>query len=394
MTQTALRWLVLLGWAASCWGAPAAQAAEAAQDTRFDSGPELGQQLLRNVVRIQSLDFGEHDFGLVVGTQAGQLLIATARHVVVPIAGAESAGFDAGQRRIELHFCGGDASTAPAHSAALLPGFNADGLDLALLRVVRPAGYEPLQRVLAPASSLALRQPTWLLGQEQHCGVAPRSGAVAALANAQDQLRVEFPGVRGGASGGPALSGYGVFGLLTDADDLTVTVLAINRIEALVRAFAAGAWALTDAGNIPPDDPRAAEVDLAETLNQYLFSARNLQELLLQPNIPQPRFVAFADAYNAVVMNRFAPARERHDGSLRRFWPEPVYAQWQTLRERLWSVHQVFRALNAGDAQAIFDRRRAPPAVLDRMRQLDPELSQLQAGIADFLHALSQRSQP
>lgn len=373
--------------------------AHAADDTTFLSGPELGQRLLRNVVRVRSLDIGEHGFGLVVAVQPRHVLIATARHVVLPRAGTELVGFDESKRRIDISFCSGDAGTGTgatggdnARAAELERGFNANGHDLALLRVLRPAGYDPLRRATATEASVERRQEVWLMGQEQLCGVSPRSGAVAATSNAQQNLRVEFPGVRGGASGGPAFSGHGLIGLVTQADDLTFTVHSIASLEARVRAHASDAWALEAARNIPPSDPHAAEVDLSETLNQYLFNARNLQELLLQPMVPRPRFVAFANDYNAVVMNRFAVARERHDGALRRHWPEPVFAQWQALRDQLWHVHQSFRALNAGEAKAIFDDQHAPPAVLDRMRALDPELTQLQAGIAQFLQALGQRS--
>ncbi|MDP1901500.1 MAG: trypsin-like peptidase domain-containing protein [Rubrivivax sp.] len=365
-----------------------------ADDTTFYSGPELGAQLLRNVVRIRSQDFDEHGFGLVVAVQMRHVLIATARHVVVPRAGAEPPGFDPSRRRIEVSLCAGDDSGVPYREAELETGFEAGGRDIALLRVTRPAGYAPLERALAAESTIELRQEAWLLGQEQQCGVAPRSGAMAAVNPAQQNLRIEFPGVRGGASGGPAISGYGVLGLITNADDLTFTVLSIASLEARVRAQANGAWALVDARNIPPGDPRAAEVDLAETLNQFLFNAHNLQGLLLQPNIPKPLYVTFARDYNAVMMNRYALASERHDGTLRRYWPETVFTQWQALRVHLWSIHEVFRALNAGDSKLIFDTGQAPPEVQDRMRRLEPELLQLRTRIAEFLHAIGQRAKP
>jgi len=380
--------LALVALLASAWAGPA-RAAEGS----FDSGPELGQRLLRNVVRIRAADFGEHGFGLVVAARPRELLVATARHVVVPAEGAAPPDFDPARRRIEVGFCAGEAGGGPAQPAQLEPGFDAAGHDVALLRVPRPPGYEPLTEVLAAPATLELRQEAWLLGQEQQCGVAPRSGALAALADARGQLRLEFPGIRGGASGGPALTGYGFIGLLTDADDLTVTVLSAELLARLLRAYSGTAWGLAEGRNIPPGDPRAAEVDLAETLNQYLFSARDLQGLLLQPFIPKPRFVAFAEAYNKAISQRFARARERYDGTLRRYWPEPVFAQWQALRERLWAIHEAFRALNTGESQLIFDQQSAPPAVQERMRALEPELQRLQSGIAEFLLALGQRSQ-
>lgn len=377
---------------ACCMAAATAVLAQGADDTHFLSGPELGQALQRNVVRVRALDINEQGFGLVVAATARHVLIITAGHVVLPGAGAEPAGLDPQNRRIDIDFCDGDSSGPGFRSAELARGFDAGGLDLALLRVLRPAAYQPLQRALAPASSQVARQETWLLGQDQQCGVAPRSGALAALANAQGQLRVEFPGVRGGVSGGPAISGYGVIGLVTNADDQTFTAHSMASIETRLRAFDAGAWALADARNIPPGEPGAAEIDLAETLNKYLFAAHDLQGLLLQPRIARQNYFSFAQTYSAVMRERYAPASERHDGSLRRHWPAPVFAQWQALRVRLWAVHEAFLALNEGDSKIIFETGLAPAAVQQRMQALAPDLAQLRASIAEFLRALAQRT--
>ena len=384
-----VRWLSSLALAG---GLVLAAPAQAAEDTRFLSGPELGQALQRNVVRVRTLDLNEQGFGLVVAVTSQQVLIATARHVVLADAGLAPDGFDPRQRRIDIAFCAGDDSGAGPHAAELVTGFDAGGHDIALLRVRRPAGYQPEPRALAPAASLALRQEAWLLGQDQQCGLAPRSGAVAALPNARGDLRIEFPGVRGGASGGPALGGQGVLGLVTQADDQTFTVHGVASLEALVRAHDPGAWALVDARNIPPGEPRAAEVDLAETLNQYLFAAHDLQGLLLQVRIERQNYFNFAQRYSAVVRDRYAPASERHDGSLRRHWPPAVLTQWQALRRQLWAVHEAFLALNDGESRVIFETGRAPPAVQQRMQALAPDLAQLRASIAEFLRALAQRT--
>lgn len=359
----------------------AAAGASAQPDTWFDDGPELGRRLLANVVQVRALDLSEHGFGLVVGADGQHVYVATARHVV---AGAGGAG-----RQLEVRFCAGHAGPVPAER---VDAFDAAGADVALLRVAQPPGYAPGRRVVAEAAAVALRQPVWLLGQDGQCGVAPAEGAIAALRDARDNLQVEFPGARGGVSGGPALSGHGVIGLVTDADDVVLTVYSIERLAQQLRATA-GWWGLEPARNVPLTDPRSAEIDLSETLNHYLFGVRNLQQLLLQPQVPRPRYVAFANDYGAAI-NRFRDARERHDGTLLRHWPPAVLARWQRLREELWQVHQPFWALNGGDSQRIFDQQRAPVEVQAQMRALEPALVQLQAGIADFLQALGQRSAP
>ena len=378
----------------SATGVTDAAAAPAATDpTGFLTGPELGERLLADVVRIRAVALREHGFGLVVAATARHVFVATARHVVAGSAPADPAPRGAAVGRIELSFCAADGSGTAAREAELVEGFDAGGQDLALLRVLRPAGYTLVAPAVAAEAEIAVRQEAWLLGQDQQCGLAARSGAIASLRDARDNLRIEFAGVRGGASGGPVLSGYGIVGLVTDAEDLSFTVHSLASLKARLSAQSGDWWQLADAHNIPPTDPRAAEIDLAETLDRYLFGVNNLQQLLLQPAIPQVLFVEFSKDYNAAV-NRFRDARNRYDGTLARDWPAPVLPMWSALRDQLWQVHQTFWQMNAGDAKAIFDQKQAPAAVQQRMRSLAPALLQLQAGIAEFLNALGHRSKP
>ena len=370
-------------------------AAAQANDTTFLSGPDLGAQLLSNVVRIASLDINEHGFGLVVSVQSRHVLVATSRHVVLPRPqpGAPAPSIDPANRQIEVSFCAGDTSGVPSRVAQGVDAFDAGGHDVALLRVPRPAGYAPVLRALALEADVKPGVETWLLGQEDRCGLAPRSGAVASVRDARDNLRIEFPGVRGGESGGPAISGYGVLGLITDAEDLSFTLHSIASLEARVRAHNRDGWHLVVARNIPPTDPLAAQIDLSETLNLYLFAASNLQKLLLRPKVPKQLFFDFANDYNQAV-NRFRLARERHDATLKTRWPDGVLAQWQRLRDDLWHAHQTFWQLNDADSQAIFDQQKTPPAVQTRMQALEPELLQLQARIPAFLQTLTQGAMP
>ena len=366
--------------------------ANAANDTTFFSGPEMGARLLANVVRIGALDINEHGFGLVVAVQSRQVFVLTARHVVLPRAqagapAAPAAPIDASNRKIEVSFCAGDAA-GTARAAQIVDAFDAGGHDIALLRVPRPAGYEPLLRALSTDADVKPGVDTWLLGQEDRCGLAPRSGAVASVRDARDNLRIEFPGARGGESGGPALSGYGVLGLITDAEDLSFTLHSIASLEARLRAQNRDWWQLAAARNIPPTDPLAAQIDLSETLNLYLFAASNLQKLLLRPKVPKQLFFDFANDYT-VAVNRFRLARERHDATLKTRWPDGVLEQWQVLRDELWHVHQTFWKLNDADSQTIFDQQKAPPAVQTSMQALEPELVLLQARIPAFLQTLT-----
>lgn len=352
-----------------------------ASDTTFLSAEQLGEQLLGNVVKIRAIDRKEHGFGLVVGASARHVYIATARHVIG----------DARSERIEIAFCAGDDGSAGPRSAERVDEFAADEHDVALLRALRPPGYAPRLRALAEEASNEKGQETWLLGQAQQCGVAPRSGAIGALRDARENLRIDFPGALGGSSGGPVISGYGVLGLVTDAGDLTFTAFSTAALAAEVTAQMPGTWQLQAARNIPPTDPRAAQIDLAETLNLYLFSVRNLQGLLLQSAVPQKLFFDFSRDYNTAI-NRFRDARDRYDGTLQRDWPADVLPKWAALRDQLWQVHQVFWQLNEGDSKVIFEQRRSPPEVQARMMALEPQLKALQSGIESFLKVMSQRS--
>src|SRR5262249_20051623 len=108
-------------------------------------------------------------------------------------------------------------------------------------------------RATAPAARIAVADEAWLLGRNDECGVLPRSGAVAAPADALHNLRVDFPGVIGGSSGAPLLTGAGIAGILKDSDNVTLTVHSLDDIAR--RVAAAGlAWTLADARNIPPTD--------------------------------------------------------------------------------------------------------------------------------------------
>ena len=277
--------------------------------------------------------------------------------------------------------------------AERVPAFAGRDRDVALLRVPRPAGYAPELRLLADENALAKGHNTWLLGQAEQCGMAPRSGAIAALRDARGNLRIDFPGAQGGSSGGPVLSGYGVLGLITAADDLTFTAFSISALASLVKAQVPDAWQLEPARNIPPTDPRAAQIDLAETLNLYIFSANNLRGLLLQPVVPQKLFFDFSADYNRAV-NRFGLARNRYDGALDRLWPPAVLPMWQSLRDQLWQAHQSFWQLNEGDSKAIFETHKVPPQVQAQMKALAPTLQTLKSNVDAFLIAIAQRNPP
>lgn len=351
-----------------------------ARDATFLDGAELGTRLLHNVVRIDARDIGEHGYGLVVGADAQHVYVLTARHVVVRAAAGGSERAQA--RDIVVRPCAGGRPVAGERIA----GFDAGDEDIALLRYPKPADYAPEPRALAPA--VKARDEAWLLGRDGECAVVPRAGAVASTSG--NDVLVDLPGVRGGSSGAPVLTGAGIVGIAKDSDEVVVIVHNIAHAAALLRRQQPGAWSLQDARNVPPTDPRAAQIDLAETLNRYLFAVRDVQSLLQQPVVARATFTEQVGAYNAAVQ-RFRDARDKYDGTLRRHWPPTVVASWATLRDQLWDVHLNFYRLNAQNPRT-FQSERTTPDLRARMQELEPALVALESGMRAFLQSLATRS--
>lgn len=344
----------------------------AAHATTYDDGPTLGDRLLATVVRVVA---AEHGFGVVVGADRDSVYIATAGHVVV----------DAAQ--IMVHGCKNALpSNLPAERVA---GFDPGSSDLALLRIARPAGFQVTSAALAKPGQFEVADPAWLLGRQDSCSVLPMSGGIAALPTADGRLRVDMPGVLGGSSGAPVITGRGMLGITTDSDNSTITVLAMDRIAQRVRASGAS-FALVDADNIPPGEPEAVEKDLAETLSDLLRELHDAQMVLRQPTVKREYYVQTVTEYNKAA-ERFIKSMTKYDGSLKRHWKPEVYTTWVALRERLWAAHQNF--LSANDyAQEIVKTERVPTVIRDRMEALAPELAALQGSIAQFQTLLAQWS--
>lgn len=374
--------LALLAWAAVGMAALATGAAQA-QDTTFLTGQALAAQLRQNLVWIAADDIGEHGYGLVVGADAQHLWLVTARHVVVRTAMRGSAMADEPSQQIRLRLCA-VADSAPAAGEAW-PAFDAAGADLALLRMPRPAGYQVLERALA--TQVVVGDTVWLLGSNDDCALVPAIGAVRATADAQHRLRIDFAGVQGGSSGAPVLSSSGILGLMLSAEDLTTTVHAMADVQRRVAALSGPRWQLVEARNIAPTDLRAAQIDLAETLNQYLLALRNVHMLLQRDQVPRPTLDDYSQRYN-LALRRFLRVREAYDGSLAQLWPPPVLPSWRQLREALWAVHLNFWRANARMTE-IYQSQRSPADVRRQMAELEPELLRLEGEIAQFLRSLA-----
>ena len=372
LTPSAVSMGRLCKWLAGGLSAVLVAGGAAAQTgTTYDDGPTLANRLLAGVVRVQAQ---EHGFGLIVGADRSFLYIATARHVI-----GESS---------KVAIAGCDKAMPNDLSADRVAGFDLDSDDLALLRARRPENFEIRTRMLAPAEKVAISDAAWLLGRDDACAVLPRTGAVAATPTERALWRVDMPGVLGGSSGAPVSTGRGIIGITTDSDNANITVIDVAFIARRVRAGATP-FDLVDANNTPPADPQAAEQDLAEMLNRYLFELRDAQMVLRQPTVRRDYFAKTVAEYNAAA-ERFRDSMNKYDGTLRRHWEPEVAQQWTALRDRLWAAHQNFLFVNE-NARSIVETERVPTVVRDRMEALDPELAGIQSAIAQFLRSVSQR---
>lgn len=357
----------------------AASGATRAQDTTFLTTEELATRLRQDLAWIAAQDIGEHGFGLVVGGDAHRLWIVTARHVVVrtPMRGDPSS--EQASRSIRVRLCAALPSAEPVN-AEPWPAWDAGGEDIAVLTVARPPGYAIAPRALAAGAKAG--DDVRLLGSRDECALAPEPGRVRAASEGA-HLRIDFAGVQGGSSGAPVLGGSGIVGLMISAEDLTTTVHAIGDLQRRAQSLGGFPWELADARNIPPTDPRAAAVDLPETLNGYQLALRNMHMLLQQQQIPRPRLDEFMKRYNA-ALGRFLRVRETYDGSLATQWPAPVLPAWRALRDELWSVHQTFWRLNM-QMEEIYRSQHGSPELSAQMIALEPELLRLEVEIAQFL---------
>ncbi|MEP6502427.1 MAG: trypsin-like peptidase domain-containing protein [Betaproteobacteria bacterium] len=375
----------VLGAAWLCAAAPAAAAEPGDGDVTFLAGDALGKTLLHNLVRIQSEDIGEQGIDVVVGATDAALYVLTVRHVVARAPAAGLAGAERVSAKVTVRLCDDDAAAPLA--AEVVDEFDQPRRELALLKIAKPASfaYVPLRRALAPKDRVRSGDATWVLGFEQNCALYPVPGRLQSLADAQRSVRALQSGIRGGSSGGALLTDAGIVGLVTSSDQIVVRAIDIAGVGAQMPA----GWGLVVADNIAPQDPRAAERDLAETANRFLFAMRNMRALLLQPAVPAPMFADAMTQYNA-ALRRYRDARDKYDGALATHWPADVLASWVALRDAFWQAHLVFWQTN-DEAQAIYRTHHVTDATAARLRALDPALDALERDVKSFLAALGTR---
>jgi formylglycine-generating enzyme required for sulfatase activity len=199
----------------------------------FASAPVQGEQLAE-VVRpgVVALQVGDNTtgFGVVVGEEAGRLIIVTANHVV-----RTNDGKPLG--RIDVRFYGLPGVTT---TGSLLPKL-LQRVDVAVIETPTPSGFSWRPDVLARSDSLQPGDRVWSVGRKADWIIQAVAGAFRQR-DIDNILRLEHLGVTTGSSGSPVVAEKGLVGILvSDEDDLDTRAVPIETIE---NAFSPQNWNL------------------------------------------------------------------------------------------------------------------------------------------------------
>ncbi len=378
--MAAKAWLVpcFAGAALAAAGSAGARVLPADNGPTFLTLEDFAEGLIQNVVRIDSKD-GEHGFGLIVGTDERYIFIATAKHVIF-------AGEQPPKRNsITIKPCAAGAKDMELKGELLAWHGNLD--DIAFVRAPLPRNFKLDVRALIAERGEKLRDETVAIGHENRCQLHARDGRISSPRDANNNLSVELPTAVGGDSGGPVVTARGVIGIVRSAGDTRLHLQSIDYVRQV--AGTRIPWQLVDARNIPPTSPDAAQQELTQTLNDYLWGLRNVHELLLLPRVDQTLFSQYGAAYAKAIEHYFT-IKEKYDGTLNEFWGSEVLEEWQRIRQDLWNIHQPIRGLNA-KRMDIWEKGVTPEPERTQLVALEPAIQRLQDSIMQFTARLATR---
>lgn len=165
------------------------------------SGRDLALELRNCVVRISAPSSG---FGLIVGERDRQLFILTANHVI----SRDKQLF----KTVTIQFNHTPKQDVVAKTVRL--DERARKMDIGMLRVPKPGNFFWRKDTMAMARDHVTGLNVWYIGQSQEWKVAVEPGTIENEDIGDGQkIQLNMP-VRGGSSGAPLISKYGVFGML------------------------------------------------------------------------------------------------------------------------------------------------------------------------------------
>lgn len=360
-----------------------AQTSEVAAEPTFLSGAELAERALNNVVMIASEN--DRGAGFVIGGVGESLLIATARHVLIPRGHTTFVG-------ATVAFCSDQQQSGIAITPADV-AIEDEKADVMLLRVARPSGYEPLRAVLGTAHAAVAGATLWSVGRDSECKVGSVTGGVDAAADETGNLQIDLPSGLGGTSGSPVLTEYGIVGMPLRATTQTkVIARSAQQIIELSRRIEGAGWRVSEAANFPPTSFEAMQLDLTKILNDYIFCLKDVRDALLAKSYRGAELTNHINAYNKAV-NAYKQARDKYDGAIVRHVGASAYSSFGQVRSQIDAIHQEILGLNASMDKLRALQDRVPNAIRRTMQQLSPRVDRLDTNIGELIQALKEGQQ-
>lgn len=221
---------------------------------------EIMDRLQSNVVHLHKKIQNDplNGYGFIIGESQEELYIATANHVLIPE--AVDAGPLVGQflkQPLELTFANGAKGTASYVNRS-------KALDLAVVKVARPPGFQWQRKCLAPTAKIQRNLAVSFYGENAdepdqvnfHSMAVQDEGAITKSSVIEQLISAKLREVKTGNSGGPIVSPVGIVGMIIkfDRQRQVADITHLEAIKATVESWAVP-FELVEVPKIPEKVP-------------------------------------------------------------------------------------------------------------------------------------------
>jgi hypothetical protein len=367
----AVAWALVAGVAA-----PPLSAQDIAEHATFMTGRELAEHVLDAVVSIRQVGASGSQvsgMGIVIGGDERRLFVLTAHHVL-PLDG-ERLAVRSG-RDLAVRLCSDQSQTADFRELL----FADSNRDIAIFSIRRPRDTTPPVALLASrvarSGDLALAS-----GRQGECSVSGLEGAVFRPEDERGYLVIDLPSGVPGTSGAPMVTDSGIVGIAFRQNGQQVRVQAIRWIRDLVDPSIS--WWLEPANNFPPTSVDAAQVQLTQVVNRYLFALKDVRDALLKETYRRPELVDRIDTYNLAI-KAFNDVRDKYDGTLARLSSQLLGA-FSAVRTTVDDIHPKFLEINVHMDRLRRPENVVPEEIRTQMAELAPQVTDLDAAARQFV---------
>jgi hypothetical protein len=141
--------------------------------------------------------------------------------------------------------------------------------------------------------------------------------------------------------------------------------------------------------NLPPSEPDAASRELIDALDHYMVAMRNAHETLVRDHVNEGELAGIVRNYN-VAFDKFFGARNKHDGTVQRYWGRDVLSRYRATRDEVLTVHWNFLDLSReGWVNQIYRTNTVPAEVRRRMTGLTAAIEKLHKDVDATVSVLS-----